>query len=246
MVKHFRIGWHRLHTTNTQLSAWRMPKMPIGAIESKSLVFNCFCTTFLLSLLNSSIRPIILHFISDPYALHVAVLGYYLPVFEPPANQFFLPISHEQTHRDNVCVRILRWCVDFQRQNIKNNENIIIIWQHTNDSIQNVPFSKLSICSLVNDVRFRCNFRFKRKRNWLSSSPDELPPASELPSDVLSCEFACDGIWCRPSPANSSVCTQWETTKKINYKEILHIIEGFGTEFLRTLFDYYLNTWNEI
>lgn len=56
------------------------------------------------------------------------------------------------------------------------------------------PFSRLSICSLVNDVRFRCNFRLRRKRNWLSSSPDELPPLSELPSDVLSCEFANDGV----------------------------------------------------
>ena len=53
-----------------------------------------------------------------------------------------------------------------------------------------LPFSKLSICSFVNDVRFRCNFRLSRNRICESSSPDEL--CSELPSDVLSCEFGCE------------------------------------------------------
>lgn len=33
-----------------------------------------------------------------------------------------------------------------------------------------VPFSSASICSGVNDVRFRCNFRFKRKRAAESTS----------------------------------------------------------------------------
>ena len=31
------------------------------------------------------------------------------------------------------------------------------------------PFSKLSICSLVNEVRLRCNLRFSRRRAWSSS-----------------------------------------------------------------------------
>lgn len=33
-----------------------------------------------------------------------------------------------------------------------------------------IPFSSDSICSGVNDVRFRCNFRFKRKRAAESTS----------------------------------------------------------------------------
>lgn len=52
-----------------------------------------------------------------------------------------------------------------------------------------LPFSRLSICSFVNDVRFRCSFLFSRKRICESSSPDEL--CSELPSDVLSCRLDC-------------------------------------------------------
>lgn len=46
------------------------------------------------------------------------------------------------------------------------------------------PFSKLSICSLVNDVRLRWSFLLRRSRIWGSSSPDELCK-SELPSEML-------------------------------------------------------------
>lgn len=83
-----------------------------------------------------------------------------------------------------------------------------------NCSSLDLPFSRLSICSLVNDVRFRCNFRLRRKRSWLSSSPDELPPLSELPSDVLSCELASDGVWFKPSMVNRSILGQMETERK--------------------------------
>lgn len=49
----------------------------------------------------------------------------------------------------------------------------------------NTPFSKLSICSFVKDVLFRCSFRFSLNLNWESSSPEEL--CSEFPSEVFSC-----------------------------------------------------------
>lgn len=47
-----------------------------------------------------------------------------------------------------------------------------------------LPFSRLSICSLVKLVLFLCSFRFNRSRNCESSSPEEL--CSELPSEVFS------------------------------------------------------------
>jgi hypothetical protein len=57
------------------------------------------------------------------------------------------------------------------------------------DELVGLPFSRLSICSLVKDVRFRCSFRFSRRRICESSSPDEL--CSELPSEVLSWRLDC-------------------------------------------------------
>lgn len=50
--------------------------------------------------------------------------------------------------------------------------------------MKNPPFSRLSICSLVNDVRLRCSFLLSRSRICGSSSPDELC-MSELPSEIL-------------------------------------------------------------
>lgn len=43
-----------------------------------------------------------------------------------------------------------------------------------------LPFSKLSICSFVKEVLFRCSFLFKRSRAW--SSREEAGPsdATEL------------------------------------------------------------------
>lgn len=62
---------------------------------------------------------------------------------------------------------------------------------------QKLPFSRLSICSLVNEVRLRWSLRFNRRRAWSSSdgvvvvgvggadrefSPELTPPSSEISS----------------------------------------------------------------
>lgn len=52
----------------------------------------------------------------------------------------------------------------------------------------NTPFSKLSIWSLVNDVRFLCSFLFNRSLAWSSSGPT-LDPAFELSPEFVSSEL---------------------------------------------------------
>ena len=47
-----------------------------------------------------------------------------------------------------------------------------------------LPFSSCSICSVENEVLFRCSFRLSLSLSWESSSPDEL--WSEFPSEVAS------------------------------------------------------------
>lgn len=54
----------------------------------------------------------------------------------------------------------------------------------------NLPFSRLSICSFVNEVRFLCSFLLSLSLSWESSSPEEL--CSELPSDVFSCRASAE------------------------------------------------------
>lgn len=155
--------------------------------SERAIEFNC--SVWAVSLSEVDWNSIFSGFRFGFNAAHVHV-----PVFSPLANQFSQPIAPEQTRRDSECAQTLHRCE-------AKNSLVKILCVKTKAPL---PFSKLSICSFVNDVRFRCNFRFNRRRNWLSSSPDELPPFSELPSDVLSCELACEGVWCRPSAVNKS------------------------------------------
>lgn len=59
-----------------------------------------------------------------------------------------------------------------------------------------LPFSRLSICSLVNDVRFLCNLRFKINRAWSSSlAPKfEIPPFELSPSPEAVSSELCPSI----------------------------------------------------
>lgn len=52
----------------------------------------------------------------------------------------------------------------------------------------NLPFSRLSIWSLVKDVRFLCNFLLSRSLAWSSSGPI-LEPAFELSPEFVSSEW---------------------------------------------------------
>lgn len=51
-----------------------------------------------------------------------------------------------------------------------------------------LPFSKLSIWSLVNEVLFLCSFLFNRSLAWSSSGPT-LDPAFELSPEFVSSEL---------------------------------------------------------
>lgn len=97
------------------------------------------------------------------------------PVYVPPVIQFFRRAFRVQRHPGSEFVQILQ------------KKRFFFVWIYNSQESSCLPFSKFSICSFVNDVRFRCSFRFRRKRIWESSSPDEF--CSELPSDTLSCEF---------------------------------------------------------
>lgn len=122
--------------------------------------------------------------------------------------------THTRTHQSKeerrkkmkikIHLKLIQFKFKFQLKLSARARMFQIQIKHHGTMLIYAPFSKLSICSFVNDVRFRCNFRLRRKRNWLSSSPDEFPPLSELPSDVLSCELASDGVWFKPSTENRS------------------------------------------
>lgn len=49
-----------------------------------------------------------------------------------------------------------------------------------------LPFSRLSICSLVKDVRFLCSFRLSLSRAWSSSPPAQEPGLELSPPEAVS------------------------------------------------------------
>lgn len=96
----------------------------------------------------------------------------------PQVIQFSRQVSPWRRRRDSACVRILQ-----KKESIK-------LWKMEGGRGGNSPFSRLSICSFVNEVRFLCSFLFSRSLSCESSSPEEL--CSELPSDVFSCRASAE------------------------------------------------------
>lgn len=81
-----------------------------------------------------------------------------------------------------------------KKQSASNAYRFIYTYKENFVKISNLPFSRLSICSLEKDVRLRWSFRLSRSRTWESSSPEEL--CSEFPSEVVSC------WWDKSDPAS--------------------------------------------
>jgi hypothetical protein len=87
-------------------------------------------------------------------------------VFWPRASRSFVPNVPWHIRPDSVCARILQT----KTIEIKSVRCIIIMLSFFSFSFFEVPFSKASICSCENDVRFLCNLRLSFKRAWYSSS----------------------------------------------------------------------------
>lgn len=136
-----------------------------------------------------------------------------------------MPIFHVQTHPDSECVQILKNTKEhWNRKNIqkKNHKKRVgKIQQSLNCYTQSdvyvqkffitfemhSPFSKLSIWSLVKEVRFLWSFLLSLKRAWSSSGPPTIEPGFELsPPEV---HVSSDGV-----PSKSNTVTK-NTKKKI-------------------------------
>lgn len=82
-------------------------------VQPIHLCAQCSCTPFSICSFALWLCGVHSHYLL-PHSCHATliinklnILLSFLPVFEPLANQFFLPIFLSQTHRDNGCVRTL-------------------------------------------------------------------------------------------------------------------------------------------
>ena len=95
----------------------------------------------------------------------------FIPGFSLLAVQFSRPIFLLQKRQDSESSRILKF-ISSDEHTARPGEDYFI------------PFSSCSICSLVKDVLFLCNFLFSLSLSWVSSSALEL--CSLLPSLMAS------------------------------------------------------------